>query len=69
LENAAETGYDVSTEDVLERRMRLPSPTVHKAQGLEYPGRFVVDVEAQRFPGRARPYDGWLPPRGEIAPP
>jgi len=62
LENAAETGYDVSTEDVLERPDAVAVSTVHKAKGLEYPVVFVVDVEAQRFPGRARPYDGWLPP-------
>lgn len=62
LENAAETGYDVSTEDVLERPDAVTVSTVHKAKGLEYPVVFVVDVEAQRFPGRARPYDGWLPP-------
>jgi len=42
--------------------MRYAVSTVHKAKGLEYPSVFVVDVEAQRFPGRARPYDGWLPP-------
>jgi DNA helicase-2/ATP-dependent DNA helicase PcrA len=62
LENAAETGYDVSTDDVLERPDAVTVSTVHKSKGLEYPVVFVVDVEAQRFPGRARPYDGWLPP-------
>jgi DNA helicase II / ATP-dependent DNA helicase PcrA len=62
LENAAETGYDVSTDDVLERPDAVTVSTVHKSKGLEYPVVFVVDVEALRFPGRARPYDGWLPP-------
>jgi DNA helicase-2/ATP-dependent DNA helicase PcrA len=62
LDNAAETGYDVSTEELLERPDAVSVSTVHKAKGLEYPVVFVVDVEAQRFPGRARPYDGWLPP-------
>jgi DNA helicase-2/ATP-dependent DNA helicase PcrA len=62
LDNAAETGYDVSTENLLERPDAVTVSTVHKAKGLEYPVVFVVDVEAQRFPGRARPYDGWLPP-------
>jgi DNA helicase-2/ATP-dependent DNA helicase PcrA len=61
LNNAAETGYDVSTEDVLERPDAVTISTVHKAKGLEYPVVFVVDVEAQRFPGRARRYEGWLP--------
>ena len=46
----AETGYDVSTEDVLERPDAVTVSTVHKAKGLEYPVVFVVDVEAQRFP-------------------
>jgi len=61
LNNAAETGYDVSTEEVLERPDSVTVSTVHKAKGLEYPVVFVVDVESQRFPGRRRPYDGWLP--------
>lgn len=61
LDNAAETGYDVSTEDILERPDAVAVSTVHKAKGLEYPVVFVVDVEAQRFPGRARAYEGWLP--------
>jgi DNA helicase II / ATP-dependent DNA helicase PcrA len=61
LDNAAETGYDVSTEDVLQRPNAITVSTVHKAKGLEYPAVFVVDVEAQRFPGNRRGYDGWLP--------
>jgi len=61
LDNAAETGYDVSTEDVLERPDAVTVSTVHKAKGLEYPVVFVVDVEAQRFPGNQRNYAGWLP--------
>jgi DNA helicase-2/ATP-dependent DNA helicase PcrA len=62
LDNAAETGYDVSTDDVLERPDAVTISTVHKAKGLEYPVVFVVDVEAQRFPGNRRAYSGWLPP-------
>jgi DNA helicase-2/ATP-dependent DNA helicase PcrA len=61
LDNAAETGYDVSTDDVMERPDAVTISTVHKAKGLEYPVVFVVDVESQRFPGKARPYEGWLP--------
>jgi DNA helicase-2/ATP-dependent DNA helicase PcrA len=61
LDNAAETGYDVSTEDLLERPDAVTVSTVHKAKGLEYPVVFVVDVEGQRFPGVSRSYDGWLP--------
>jgi len=62
LERAAETGYDVSTEDVLQRPNAVAVSTVHKAKGLEYPVVFVVDVEAQRFPARRGNYEGWLPP-------
>ncbi len=62
LQNAAETGYDVSTDDVLQRPDAVTVSTVHKAKGLEYPVVFVVDVEAQRFPGSRRNYAGWLPP-------
>jgi len=29
--------------------------------GLEFPVVFVVDVEARRFPGDQRRYNGWLP--------
>ncbi len=61
LNNAAETGYNVSTDDVLQRPDVVTVSTVHKAKGLEYPVVFVVDVEAQRFPGKRRRYEGWLP--------
>jgi DNA helicase-2/ATP-dependent DNA helicase PcrA len=61
LRHPAETGYDVSTDDVLQRPDVVTVSTVHKAKGLEYPVVFVVDVEAQRFPGRRRSYTGWLP--------
>jgi len=61
LNNAAETGYDISTDDLLQRPDAVTISTVHKAKGLEYPVVFVVDVESQRFPGRRRQYDGWLP--------
>jgi DNA helicase-2/ATP-dependent DNA helicase PcrA len=61
LQNAAETGYNVSTDDVLQRPDAVTVSTVHKAKGLEYPVVFVVDVEAQRFPGRRSSYSGWLP--------
>jgi DNA helicase II / ATP-dependent DNA helicase PcrA len=62
LGNVAETGYDVSTDDVLQRPNAVTVSTVHKAKGLEYPVVFVVDVEAQRFPARRGSYEGWLPP-------
>lgn len=61
LENVADTGYDVSTDDVVLRPDAVTVATVHKVKGLEYPVVFVVDVEQGRFPGIQRKYDGWLP--------
>lgn len=68
LQNAAETGYDVSTDDVLQRPDAVTVSTVHKVKGLEFPCVFVVDVEAHRFPKRRNNYSGWLP-RGVMAAP
>ena len=62
LQNAADTGYDVSTDDVIQRPDAVVVSTVHKMKGLEFPCVFVVDVEAGRFPGTMRRYNGWLPP-------
>lgn len=62
LQNAAETGYDVSTDDVLQRPDAVTVSTVHKMKGLEFPCVFVVDVESHRFPKRRSNYSGWLPP-------
>ena len=62
LQNAADTGYDVSTDDVLQRPDAVTVSTVHKMKGLEFPCVFVVDTEAHRFPKRRRSYSGWLPP-------
>jgi len=61
LDNVAETGYDVSTEDVGQRPDAVTVATVHKVKGLEFPVVFVVDVENGRFPRNAGRYDGWLP--------
>jgi len=62
LQNAAETGYDVSTDDLLQRPDAVTVATVHKMKGLEFPCVFVVDAEAHRFPKRRSNYSGWLPP-------
>lgn len=62
LGKAAESGYDVSTEDVLQRPDAVTIATVHKVKGLEYPVVFVVDAEQNRFPGIQHQYDGWIPP-------
>lgn len=67
LQNAADTGYDVSTDDVLQRPDAVTVSTVHKMKGLEFPCVFVVDAEAHRFPKRRSRYLGWLPP-GVMAP-
>jgi DNA helicase-2/ATP-dependent DNA helicase PcrA len=61
LQNVAESGYDSATEEVLRRPDQVTVSTIHKVKGLEFPVVFVVDVEAQRFPGNRRRYLGWLP--------
>lgn len=61
LQNAADTGYDVSTDDVVQRPDAVTVSTVHRMKGLEFPCVFIVDVEAGRFPGINRKYSGWLP--------
>lgn len=61
LNNVAEHGYDVSTDDVVQRPDTVTVSTVHKMKGLEFPCVFVVDVEAQRFPKRRSEYSGLLP--------
>ncbi len=61
LDNIAGTGYDLGTDDLLRRPDAVTVATVHKMKGLEFPAVFIVDVEAQRFPGKKYDYDGWLP--------
>lgn len=61
LDKVAETGYDVSTDDVGQRPNAVTVATVHKVKGLEFPAVFVVDVENGRFPASRLQYDGWLP--------
>ncbi len=61
LSNAAETGYDVSTDDLIQRPDAVTVATVHKMKGLEFPCVFVVDTEARRFPRNRSRYSGWLP--------
>lgn len=63
LGNVATAGYDAGTDEVLRRPDAVAVSTVHKVKGLEYPVVFVVDVEANRFPGRRRQYSGRLPER------
>jgi DNA helicase-2/ATP-dependent DNA helicase PcrA len=61
LENVAESGYDTTQVELMSRPDAVTISTVHKMKGLEYPVVFVVDVIQQRFPGRRRNYNGWLP--------
>ncbi len=61
MNNIAESGYQSATDAAVRRPDAVTVSTVHKAKGLEYPVVFIVDVEAQRFPGRRSSYSGWLP--------
>ena len=61
LGNVADSGYDASVVDVLQRPDAVTVSTVHKMKGLEFPVVFLVDAEQGRFPLRKRNYDGWLP--------
>ena len=61
LQNSAEQGYNVSTDDLVQRPDAVTVSTVHKMKGLEFPCIFVVDAEAQRFPRNRSGYSGWLP--------
>ncbi len=61
LANVADSGYDTSTSGVLRRPDAVTVSTVHKMKGLEFPAVFIVDVEANRFPGTRHQYSGWLP--------
>ena len=61
LRNVADNGYSAGTDEVLRRPDLVTISTVHKAKGLEFPVVFVVDAEANRFPGRRRQYAGKLP--------
>lgn len=61
LQQVAEGGYDVSTEDVVSRPDAVTVSTVHQVKGLEFPVVFVVDVESGRFPVNQHQFDCALP--------
>jgi DNA helicase-2/ATP-dependent DNA helicase PcrA len=61
LSNVAESGYDVSTLDVVAKPDAVSISTIHKMKGLEYPVVFIVDVVNRRFPSDRSTYSGWLP--------
>lgn len=68
LSNVAETGYDVSTLDIVARPDAVTISTIHKMKGLEYPVVFIVDVVNRRFPSDRSTYSGWLPANLMAAP-
>ena len=61
LSNVAETGYDVSTLDIVARPDAVTISTIHKMKGLEYPVVFIVDVVKGRFTSDRSNYSGWFP--------
>lgn len=61
LANVADSGYDASVIDVLQRPDAVTVSTVHKMKGLEFSVVFLVDAEQGRFPLSKRKYTGWLP--------
>lgn len=61
LERVAPEGYDVTTEDIVNRPDAVTVSTVHQVKGLEFPVVFVVDVVPGRFPGKRSSYRGALP--------
>jgi len=61
LSNIAESGYDSSQVELMNRPNAVTVSTIHKMKGLEYPVVFIVDVVNQRFPSRRSNYNGWLP--------
>jgi DNA helicase-2/ATP-dependent DNA helicase PcrA len=61
LQQIAERGYDVSTDDVITRPNAVTVSTVHQVKGLEFPVVFVVDVVPGRFPTRQMAFECALP--------
>lgn len=61
LNVVAETGYDTSSNEIVQRPDAVTVSTVHKMKGLEFPVVFIVDVENNRFPGKRRGYTGLIP--------
>ncbi|OUC15893.1 MAG: DNA helicase UvrD, partial [Alkalinema sp. CACIAM 70d] len=61
LQQVAERGYDVSTEDVITRPNAVTVSTVHQVKGLEFPVVFVVDVVPGRFPTKRKTFECALP--------
>lgn len=60
LQNIAQN-YELESVDYVSKIDAVSVSTIHKVKGLEFPVVFVVDLVAQRFPGRKSTYDGDLP--------
>lgn len=60
LQNIAKN-YELDSIDYISKVDAVNVSTIHKVKGLEYPVVFVVDLVAQRFPGKKSKYDGILP--------
>lgn len=53
--------YELESIDYIAKTDAVNVSTIHKVKGLEFPVVFVVDLVAQRFPGRNSSYNGALP--------
>lgn len=60
LENIAQN-YELENLDYISKTDAVNVSTIHKVKGLEFPVVFVVDLVAQRFPGKSSSYSGILP--------
>lgn len=60
LQNIAQD-YELESLDYISKTDAVNVSTIHKVKGLEFPVVFVVDLVAQRFPGRSSSYSGALP--------
>lgn len=60
LQNVAQS-YELESNDYISKVDAVNVSTIHKVKGLEYPVVFVVDLVAQRFPGKNSRYSGVLP--------
>lgn len=61
FQNIAQNSYELESLDYIAKDDAVNVSTIHKVKGLEFPVVFVVDLVAQRFPGRSETYNGLLP--------
>lgn len=60
LQNIAKD-YELESLDYISKTDAVNVSTIHKVKGLEFPVVFVVDLVAQRFPGKKSNYSGAIP--------